>query len=60
MIRGDTYTPIPSFKIFSRLLRLGACIQKVKIDSDTTNLGMFLHTPNEDVGSEKKIGALQK
>jgi len=42
------------------LLRLGACIQKVKIDSDTTNLGMFLHAPNEDIGSEKKIGVLQK
>jgi len=35
-------------------LQLGECIQKVKIDSDTTNLGMLLHTPNEDVGSEKK------
>jgi len=36
------------------LLQLGEWIQKVKIDSDTTNLGMLLYTPNEDVGGENK------
>jgi len=35
-------------------LQLGEWIQKVKMDSDATNVRMLLHTPNEDVGSENK------
>jgi len=47
------FTILTNNYFFVPKLQLGECIPKVHIYSDATNVGMLLHTPNEDVGSEK-------